>query len=393
MSIFSYTLPPIRYPLESCFMFNLFHQDNHCAARAGILRTAHGDIQTPVFMPVGTQATVKTISNRELIESGADIILSNTYHLFLRPGPKLIAEAGGLHRFMNWSKPILTDSGGFQVFSLPDFRKVKKEGVEFKSHIDGMKHFLSPESVVQTQHALGSDILMPLDECLPHPSEEKEVERSIELTLDWAKRSREEWEKSGRKNEHGFETRLFGIVQGGMYPRLREKSAKDLVRLDFPGYSIGGLSVGEPNPIMYQILESVMPILPAEKPRYLMGVGMPLDLFEAVSQGVDMFDCVVPTRNGRNATVFTRQGKLLLRGASYTRDFRPIEEGCACYTCQNHTRAYLRHLFNTGEYLAGRLASLHNLTFFIQLLKSMREAIVNDRFTAFRNEFEKSYKE
>jgi queuine tRNA-ribosyltransferase len=342
-------------------------------------------------MPVGTQATVKTISNRELLEAGAEIILSNTYHLFLRPGEKLIGEAGGLHRFMSWSGPILTDSGGFQVFSLPNFRKVTKDGVEFKSHIDGMKHFLTPENVVRIQQTFGSDILMPLDECLPYPSEKKEVERSMKLTLDWASRSKAEWQKTGRINDCGARSQLFGIVQGGMHPDLRAQAAQQMIALDFPGYSIGGLSVGEPNPLMYEVLHATLPHLPVNKPRYLMGVGMPMDLFEAVSQGVDMFDCVVPTRNGRNATIFTRKGKLLLRGASYTNDFGPIEENCPCYACLTYTRAYIRHLFNTQEYLAGRLASLHNLTFFIQLLRSMRQAIINDRFTAFRREFESDY--
>ncbi len=374
-------------------MYKLIHQDSQCSARAGVISTPHGDIETPVFMPVGTQATVKTISNRELLEAGAQIILSNTYHLFLRPGEKLIGEAGGLHRFMSWPKPMLTDSGGFQVFSLSSFRKVSQEGVEFKSHIDGMKHFLTPESVVRIQQTLGSDILMPLDECLPHPSEKSEVERSIKLTLDWARRSKEEWQKTGGNNDYGLPSRLFGIVQGGTYPDLRKRAAQEMVALDFPGYSIGGLSVGEPNALMYEALNATLPHLPAKKPRYLMGVGMPLDLFEAVSQGVDMFDCVVPTRNGRNATVFTRKGRLLLRGASYTRDFGPIEEGCQCYACLTYTRAYIRHLFNTQEYLAGRLASLHNLTFFIQLLKSMRQAIMGDRFTTFRDDFLNDYEQ
>ena len=374
-------------------MYKLNHQDTHCAARAGLISTPHGDIETPVFMPVGTQATVKTISNRELLEAGAQIILSNTYHLFLRPGEKLIGEAGGLHRFMGWSGPILTDSGGFQVFSLSDFRKITQEGVEFKSHIDGLRHFLTPESVVRIQHTLGSDIFMPLDECLPYPAEKKEVERSVQLTLDWAARSRLEWQKADGKNDYGGPSQLFGIIQGGMYPDLRKRAAQEMVALDFPGYSIGGLSVGEPNPLMYEVLRATLPHLPPGKPRYLMGVGMPLDLFEAVSRGVDMFDCVVPTRNGRNATVFTRKGKLLLRGASYTKDFGPIEEGCPCYACLTYTRAYIRHLFNTQEYLAGRLASLHNLTFFIQLLKSMRQAIMDDRFIEFRREFENDYRE
>jgi queuine tRNA-ribosyltransferase len=369
--------------------FKLLHKDGK--ARAGVLETAHGTIQTPVFMPVGTQATVKTVSNEELLNAGSQIILSNMYHLFLRPGEKLISELGGLHKFMSWQKPILTDSGGFQIFSLPDHRTIKSEGVEFRSHIDGAKHFLTPEDVVRIQSALGSDILMPLDECMPHPSAKEDIARSIQLTTAWAKRSRDAWEKTGQKSSHGYKTLHFGIVQGGVFGDLRQESARDLVALDFPGYAIGGLSVGEPPEFMYETLRATVPALPEQKPRYLMGVGMPADLFEAVSQGVDMFDCVVPTRNGRNATVFTRKGKLLLRGASYIRDTGPIEEGCPCYACRTHSRAYIRHLFNTEEYLAGRLASGHNLTFFVKLLDSMRQAILNDRFTEFRRDFENDY--
>ncbi len=342
-------------------------------------------------MPVGTQATVKTISNDELLGTGAQVILSNSYHLYLRPGEAVMKEAGGLHRFMNWQKPILTDSGGFQIFSLARLNKITAEGVHFQSHIDGSKHFLSPEDVIRVEHTLGSDIIMPLDECVKYPSEHDYVKKSLKITHDWARRSKVAWEAAGCRNDYGLSSILFGIVQGGVYHDLREESAKALVDIDFPGYSIGGLSVGEPSQAMYETLAATLPHLPEDKPHYLMGVGFPLDLFEAVSQGVDMFDCVVPTRNGRNATVFTRYGKLLLRGASYIRDFGPIEEGCACYTCKNHTRAYLRHLFNADEYLAGRLASLHNLTFFIQLLASMRRAIEEDRFVAFRREFESDY--
>ncbi len=372
-------------------IFEIQHKDPQSKARTGVLKTAHGEIKTPVFMPVGTQATVKTISNDELLGTGAQVILSNSYHLYLRPGEAVMKEAGGLHRFMNWQKPILTDSGGFQIFSLARLNKITAEGVHFQSHIDGSKHFLSPEDVIRVEHTLGSDIIMPLDECVKYPSEHDYVKKSLKITHDWARRSKVAWEAAGCRNDYGLSSILFGIVQGGVYHDLREESAKALVDIDFPGYSIGGLSVGEPSQAMYETLAATLPHLPEDKPHYLMGVGFPLDLFEAVSQGVDMFDCVVPTRNGRNATVFTRYGKLLLRGASYIRDFGPIEEGCACYTCKNHTRAYLRHLFNADEYLAGRLASLHNLTFFIQLLASMRRAIEEDRFVAFRREFESDY--
>ena len=372
-------------------IFEVKHKDLKTSARTGVLKTAHGEIKTPVFMPVGTQATVKTISNDELLDAGAQVILSNTYHLYLRPGEQVFRDAGGLHRFMNWSKPILTDSGGFQIFSLATLNKIKEEGVQFQSHIDGSRHFLTPEDVIRMEHALGSDIIMPLDECVKYPSEHAYVKKSLKITHDWARRSKVFWENCGRKNNYGLESVLFGIVQGGTYKDLRRESAEELVSLDLQGYSIGGLSVGEPSEAMYETLGSVMPYLPQDKPRYLMGVGLPMDLFEAVSQGVDMFDCVVPTRNGRNATVFTRKGRLLLRGASYIRDFGPIEEGCACYTCKRHTRAYLRHLFNADEYLAGRLASLHNLTFFIQLLESMRRAIEENRFSEFRRTFETNF--
>lgn len=365
-------------------VFRIERRDSRSRARTGILRTAHGEIRTPVFMPVGTQATVKTISNAELLEAGAQVVLGNMYHLYLRPGEKLMSEAGGLHSFMNWKKPILTDSGGFQIFSLATLNKVKQEGVEFQSHIDGSKHFLTPENVIRIQRTLNPDIIMPLDECVKYPAQREYTEKSVELTREWAARSKKAWPSDAANL-------LFGIVQGGMYADLRKLSARQLVDLDFSGYAIGGLSVGEPNDLMYEILNETLPGLPEEKPRYLMGVGLPMDLFEAVSQGVDMFDCVVPTRNGRNATVFTRHGKLLLRGASYIRDFRPIEEGCACYACRNHTRAYIRHLFNADEYLAGRLASLHNLTFFIQLLESMRLAIEENRFVEFRKDFERDF--
>ncbi|MBI4432778.1 MAG: tRNA guanosine(34) transglycosylase Tgt [Candidatus Omnitrophica bacterium] len=369
-------------------LFKISHKDLRTRARTGVLRTAHGEIRTPVFMPVGTQATVKTISNQELLDAGAQVVLANTYHLFLRPGESLIGEAGGLHRFMSWSKPILTDSGGFQIFSLSKLNKVRKEGVEFQSHIDGLKHFLTPEDVVRIQLTFGSDIFMPLDECLKHPSEKTEVEKSLALTHEWAKRSKKAWTEA----ENGKNNILFGIVQGGVYADLRKRSAEALMEIDFPGYSIGGLSVGEPTHLMYEMLEATTSLLPEDKPRYLMGVGLVEDLFEAVSLGVDMFDCVVPTRNGRNATVFTRHGKLLMRGASYTRDFRPIEEGCPCYPCRTYTRSYIRHLFNAQEHLAGRLASLHNLTFFIQLLESMRRSIEENRFSEFRRDFERDFR-
>lgn len=373
-------------------IFKVQHKDKKTRARAGFLKTDRGEIRTPVFMPVGTQATVKTISNQELLDAGAQVILSNTYHLFLRPGEKLIQEAGGLHRFMGWEKPILTDSGGFQIFSLSRLIKIKKEGVEFQSHIDGSRHFLTPEDVIRIQRSLGSNIIMPLDECVKYPTEKPIVEKSLVLTREWAKKSKTTWMTAqSQENPEIKKSALFGIIQGSTYPDLRKQAVREILDIDFPGYSIGGLSVGEPSELMYQILNETLPELPEDKPRYLMGVGLPMDLFEAVSQGVDMFDCVVPTRNGRNATVFTPNGKLLMRGASYTRDFGPIDENCPCYACRTYSRAYIRHLFNSEEYLAGRLASLHNLTFFIQLLDSMRRSIEENRFSEFRREFEQKF--
>jgi len=371
--------------------FRVEKKDDRTKARTGVLKTAHGQIQTPVFMPVGTQATVKTISNHELLDAGAQVILSNSYHLYLRPGEQVIKDAGGLHKFMSWPKPILTDSGGFQIFSLSTLNKVRSEGVDFKSHIDGSSHFLAPEDVVRIQESLGSDIIMPLDECVKYPSDHAVIEKSLVLTHDWARRSKFAWAKFQEGKPDDRKSLLFGIVQGGGYRDLRERSARELAAMDFPGYSIGGLSVGEPNAVMYEVLSWTLPELPEDKPRYLMGVGLPMDLFEAVSQGVDMFDCVVPTRNGRNATVFTTDGKLLLRGASYIRDWGPIEAGCTCYTCKHHSRGYLRHLFNADEYLAGRLASLHNIMFFVQLLQSMRRSIEEGCFTEFRSEFERRF--
>jgi len=374
-------------------IFQVTHRDARTSARAGVLKTSRGEIHTPVFMPVGTQATVKALTSRELLEAGAEVILSNTYHLYLRPGVKVIEGAGGLHSFMGWDKPILTDSGGFQIFSLAAFSKVRKDGVEFQSHIDGSRHFLTPEEVVRIQCSFGSDIFMPLDECVKYPSEESVVEKSVELTRQWAGRSKEAWRALVREDGRFEKNILFGIVQGGTIARLRKEAARQLLDLDFPGYAIGGLSVGEPNELMAEILSLTAPALPAEKPRYLMGVGMPLDLLEAVSQGVDMFDCVVPTRNGRHGTVFTSGGRLLLREAKYVSDLRPLDEKCPCYACRTHSRAYLRHLFNSEEHLGGRLASLHNLTFFIQLLQSTRRAIEEKRFHEFRLAFERNYNE
>jgi queuine tRNA-ribosyltransferase len=349
-------------------------------ARLGKLHTPHGTIDTPIFMPVGTQATVKTMSPEELKSMDAQIILSNTYHLFLRPGHELVAEAGGLHRFMNWDRPILTDSGGFQVFSLSNLRKISEEGVEFRSHLSGEKLFLSPEKVMEIENALGPDIMMAFDECAPFPAERKYVEESVALTTRWAKRCK-------AAHRRPDEQALFGIVQGGMYADLRKQSAEELVELDLPGYGIGGLSVGEPKEMMYEMLSITTPLLPTNKPRYLMGVGSPDALIQGAILGVDMFDCVLPTRIARNGTTMTSQGRLVVRNAKYERDFGPLDPACDCYTCRNYSRAYLRHLIKADETFGLRLTTYHNLYFLLNLMKQVRQAIVDDRLRDFQKEF------
>ncbi|MBO5429203.1 MAG: tRNA guanosine(34) transglycosylase Tgt [Peptococcaceae bacterium] len=361
------------------FEYELIKEDKDTGARAGVFHTPHGDIQTPVFMPVGTQATVKTMTPEELKECNAQIILSNTYHLYLRPGHELVKEAGGLHSFMNWDRPILTDSGGFQVFSLGDLRKIKEEGVEFRSHIDGSKHLFTPESVMEIENALGADIIMAFDECAPYPASFDYVQKSSDRTFRWLQRC-----KDAHKRE---DQALFGIIQGGMYKELREKSARDITSIDLPGYAIGGLSVGEPAEKMYEMLDYTTPLMPKNKPRYLMGVGAPENLVEGVMRGIDMFDCVLPTRIGRNGTVFTKEGKLVIRNAEYARDFRPMEEGCQCYACRNYSRAYIRHLIKTGEVLGIRLTTMHNIHFLTNLMAELRQAILEDRVLEFKEQF------
>ncbi len=361
-------------------------------ARLGKLITAHGAIDTPCFMPVGTQATVKTLSNQELIDCGVQIVLSNAYHLYLRPGEEVIKEAGGLHKFMGWDRPILTDSGGFQVFSLSVLRKVNDEGVEFRSHIDGSKHLLTPEAIVEFQRMLGSDIIMMLDECVHYPCEYDYARRAMQRTLDWARRSIQKLETLNSKLEINRVQKLFGIVQGATYKDLRSECAEELVEMDFDGYAIGGLAVGEPGEITREITEFTAALLPEDKPRYLMGVGEPPDLFDAVAVGIDMFDCVVPTRNGRNGTAFTKGGRLLLRNSDYTKDFKPIDEDCGCYTCKAYTRGYIRHLFNTDEILGLRLVSLHNVYFYQHLMNQLRDSIKNGSFLRFKTDFLESYK-
>ena len=364
--------------------YQLLHEDKTTGARRGIVHTPHGDIQTPVFMPVGTQATVKSMTPEELKEIGAQIILSNTYHLYLRPGHKLVKEAGGLHNFMRWDRPILTDSGGFQVFSLGDLRKITEEGVEFKSHLDGSKHFFSPESVMEIEEALGADIIMSFDECVGYPATREYTENSMERTTRWAKRC-----KAAHKNTD--KQGLFGIIQGGFYKDLREKSARDLIELDLPGYAIGGISVGEPKEEFLDILRYTAPLMPRNKPRYLMGVGTPDYLIEAAIAGIDMCDCVLPTRIARNGTAMTWNGKVVVRNATYERDFSPLDPECDCYTCRNYTRAYIRHLVKANEILGVRLLSIHNLYFLTKLMERVRIEIENDNLANFRDEFYKKY--
>ena len=348
------------------------------------MHTPHGSFETPAFMPVGTQATVKCMSPDELKEIRAGIILSNTYHLYMRPGSELIREAGGLHRFMNWDRPILTDSGGFQVFSLSDLRNITEEGVTFRSHIDGSKHMFTPELAIKIQNDLGSDIIMAFDECIPYPADHDYAKKSMERTTRWAERCREAHKDTDKQA-------LFGIVQGGVYEDLREKSARDLVKLDFPGYAIGGLSVGEPAQDMYRILECTVPLLPEDRPRYLMGVGSPDYLVEGAIRGIDMFDCVLPTRIGRNGTVMTSEGRIIVRDAKYARDFSPLDPKCDCYACRNFTRAYIRHLLKAQEILGLRLTTLHNLKFLLDLMTRVRQAIMEDRLGDFREVFFSSY--
>ena len=369
----------------SAIKYELIHECKQSGARRGRIYTPHGIIETPIFMPVGTQATVKSLTPEELKEEvKASIILSNTYHLYLRPGNKLIKKAGGLHSFMNWDRAILTDSGGFQVFSLGDLRKISEEGVEFKSHLDGSKHFLSPEKAIEIENDLGADIIMAFDECVEYPATYEYTKNSMERTTRWAIRC-----KNAHKNTEN--QALFGIVQGGMYKDLREKSANDLVKLDLPGYAVGGLSVGEPKELMCDILNFTTKLLPKQKPRYLMGVGTPDYLLEAVIRGIDMCDCVLPTRIARNGTAMTSKGKLVIRNKTFEEDFSVLDDECDCYTCRNYTRAYIRHLLKAKEILGVRLLSIHNLRFLTKLMERVKIEIENDNLLSFKNEFYKKY--
>ena len=369
--------------MSSPVTFELLHTCKQSGARLGVLHTPHGDIPTPIYMPVGTQATVKAMTPREMEEINAKIILSNTYHLHLRPGEDIVREAGGLHQFMDWHHPILTDSGGFQVFSMAGLRKITEEGAAFRSHLDGSKRFISPEKSMEIQEALGSDIAMAFDVCSPYPCDHKTAQEAMHRTHRWAERCKKHHTRSDQA--------LFGIVQGAFYEDLRIESAKALADMDFPGYGIGGLSVGEPKPVMYEMLEKIEPYMPKNKPRYLMGVGTPDCFLEGILRGVDMFDCVLATRIARNGTCFTRQGRLVVRNAAYARDFEPLEEGCDCYACRHFSRAYIRHLLKAEEITGARLASIHNLRFLIRMMEEIRQAIAEDRFLDYRREFYERY--
>lgn len=372
-------------------MFQLTSTSNK--ARRGVLKTAHGEIQTPFFMTIGTAGAIKGLLPSEVRELGGEVILANTYHLHLRPGEEIVRKAGGLHKFMNWDGPILTDSGGYQVFSLAKIRKLKEDGVEFQSHLDGSKVFLTPEKVIEIQCKLGSDIMMCLDECPGVHEERRYVEKSLELTTRWAERCKESFELlagSYKKNQSSQlpapGSQLFAIVQGGTHPDLRKKSAKELVKIGFDGYAIGGLSVGEPNKVMYEMLDATVPELPEDKPRYLMGVGTPQDIVEAVSRGVDMFDCVLPTRNARHGFLYTSNGIVRIRNEAYKEDFSPLDPACNCLTCRQYSKAYLRHLFVSGEPLVLRLNTLHNVAYYQKLMKDIRRAIERDSYEDFKNE-------
>ena len=365
------------------FSYEVKHVCKQSGARLGVLHTPHGDIPTPIYMPVGTSACVKAMTPREMKEIGTKILLSNTYHLHLRPGENLIREAGGLHKFMGWDGPILTDSGGFQVFSLAGIRKIEEKGVTFRSHLDGSKQFIGPEESMDIQQALGSDICMAFDVCTAYPCDRETAKKNMETTHRWAERC---------KMHHTREDQaLFGIVQGAFFRDLRIESAKTLADMDFIGYGIGGLSVGEPKPLMYEMLDEIRPYMPENKPRYLMGVGTPDCFIEGVIRGVDMFDCVLATRIARNGSVMTSRGRVVVKNGKYARDFTPMDDRCDCYACQNFTRAYIRHLFNAKEITAGRLASIHNLRFLIHMMEEIREAIANDSLLDYRKEFYERY--
>jgi len=373
------------HAMDKLFGFHLLHTDSVSKARAGTLQTAHGIIETPIFMPVGTQATVKALSPAELEDAGCSIILANTYHLHLRPGDELIHEAGGLHRFENWPNAILTDSGGFQVFSLRDISTITEDGVEFRSHIDGSKHFFSPERVIEIEHNLGADIIMVFDHCPPANADLSVLEKAVEQTLRWSVRCLEAHEK--KTSPHGYPQALFAIVQGGTKTDLRKRCTRELVAMDFPGYAVGGLAVGESIEATYKVVDFTTGLLPPDKPRYLMGVGTPVDIVECIDRGIDMFDCVMPTRNARNGSAFTWNGKLNIRNARFTRDFNlGVDDTCSCYACKNFSRAYIRHLYMAGEILAIRLLTLHNIHFYMELVRTARHHIMDNTYSLWKKE-------
>ncbi len=372
--------------------YQVFEKDNSSGARRGLLRTAHGEIETPVFMPVGTQGTVKALTQEMLESLDARIILGNTYHLFLRPGTETILQLGGLHRFISWPRALLTDSGGYQVFSLGDLRRIREEGVEFRSHLDGSLRFISPEISMRIQHILGSDIVMSFDECTPWPATHRQALDSLELTTRWAIRSRAEFDRlCGTAASTAIAPSLFGIVQGSVYPDLRLRSLEQLLGIGFDGYAIGGLSVGEEKTAMYDTVEHIAPHLPSDQPRYLMGVGTPADLVECVARGVDMFDCVMPTRNARNGQAFTSRGRLNIRNSRFARDEQPLDPGCDCLVCRRYSRAYLRHLYQAGEILASTLCSYHNIGFYLDTMRRIRQSIALGEFATFRSRFLECY--
>ena len=377
------------------FGYEIVAEDGPTGARAGLLHTPHGVVETPVFMPVGTRATVKALSQQELADLDAQVVLGNAYHLYLRPGHELVERLGGLHDFMGWQRPILTDSGGFPVFSLRDRCRITEEGALFHSHLDGSQHLFTPERVMEIEEALGADIVMAFDECTPWPAAEDEARESMERTLRWAGRCAASHQalQSARAEAGRPPQALFGIVQGGVYPELRRRSARELAALELPGYALGGLGVGEPRQEMLASVEATLPELPPERPRYLMGVGLPQDLVDCVSRGIDMFDCVIPTRNARNSTLFTRRGKVRMRNAVHASDPSPLDPECGCPTCRHYHRAYLRHLFQTDEILGVRLATYHNLHFYLELMRRMRAAIVEGTFVGWREEFRATYQD
>ncbi|MCR4600560.1 MAG: tRNA guanosine(34) transglycosylase Tgt [Clostridia bacterium] len=372
--------------MKNAVYIDILKKDSRTRARRGRLHTPHGTIETPVFMPVGTQATVKAMRPEEVKDMGAEIILSNTYHLYLRPGDNIVKEAGGLHKFMNWDRAILTDSGGFQVFSLGKLRKISEEGVKFRSYLDGSPHMLTPEKSIEIQNNLGADIIMAFDECAPYPADRNYVKNSLERTTRWLKRCRDFHKDVERQS-------LFGIMQGGMYIDLRKQSAEEIVDLDLPGYAIGGLSVGEPREIMYEVLNEAADFLPQDKPRYVMGVGTPDHLFQGVEFGIDMFDCVLPTRLARNGAAMISTGRINIKNQKFERDFTPLDHECDCYTCRNYSRAYLRHLYKSNEILSSMLLSEHNLHFLVNMMKNIRQAIEEDRFLEYKREFYNKYED